>query len=493
MGSDTARQRSDVLAKTPGELGGAGGAAPDITGGFNVVEGFGEIVAPLVTDRTFFQSLTLEAGIRQSHYEVDAPGKPTYNTTTWKAGGSWAPVNDIKIRGNYQRAVRAPNIGELFSPVSTGLTNLGTDPCAGAAPLNNANLRAVCIAQGAPVATLGTISNPTAGQANVTGGGNPLLKPEVGNSWTLGAVLTPSFFRGFSATVDYYHIKVTGAVSSPTPADLITACFGANPTAPSASAATSPDCTVIRRNPITGGLDGDPATTQGLFGPSSNLGTIETAGIDLTANYKMRLGTMFGEQAGLNLSFQGNWTDYNKFQATPTSVNRDCVGYYSVNCGSIQPEFSFNQRTTLTLGKVDVSLLWRYIHPVDLEPLQLQSDIAAAEAANRDGNGVLLPLAQQGCPNYTTDSGDQVSNGGGGCLIDEPFRHIGAKHYFDLSTRFSPTDNFEMTITVQNLFDNKPPIVGGTVGSTSYNGGNTYPSTYDPLGRRFAVGARLKF
>ncbi|MDE0879075.1 MAG: TonB-dependent receptor, partial [Sphingomonas bacterium] len=426
----TARQRSDVLAKTPGELGGAGGAQPDITGAFNVVEGFGEIVAPLITDRPFFQSLTLEAGIRQSHYEIDTAGDPTFNTTTWKAGGSWAPVNDIKIRGNYQRAVRAPNIGELFSPVSTGLTNLGTDPCAGASPLNNANLRAVCLAQGAPVATLGTIQNPTAGQANVTGGGNPLLQPEVAKTWTIGTVLTPTFFRGFTATVDYYHIKVDGAVSSPTPADLITACFGANPTSPSAAAAGSADCTVIRRNPITGGLDGDPATTQGLFGPSSNLGTIETAGIDVTANYKIRLGTMFGEQAGINLSFTGNWTDYNKFQATPTSINRDCLGYYSVNCGSIQPEFSFNQRTTLSLGKVDVSLLWRYLHPVDLEPLQLAADVAAAQAS------------PAGCPNFQTDAGDQVSNGGGGCLIDEPFRHIGAKHYFDLAT----------SLTVSNVY-----------------------------------------
>ncbi|TPG10795.1 TonB-dependent receptor [Sphingomonas oligophenolica] len=477
----TAKQRSDVLAKTPGELGGAGGAAPDITGGFDVVEGFGELVVPLITDRPFFQSLTAEGGIRQSHYKIDTAGNPTFNTTTWKAGGSWQPVNDIKFRGNYQRAVRAPNVGELFSPVSTGLTNLGTDPCAGAAPVSNPNLRAVCIAQGAPVATIGTIQNPTAGQANVTGGGNPLLKPEVSNSYTFGAVVTPSFFRGFTATVDYYHIKVNGAVSSPTPADLIAACFGSSPTSPPASAATSKDCTVIRRNPNTGALDGDPATTQGLFGPSSNLGTIETAGIDLTAAYKMRLGSLFGEEAGLNLSFTGNWTEKSKFQATPTSINRDCVGFYSVNCGSIQPKFSFNQRTTLTMGKVDVSLLWRYIHPVDFEPLQYAADVAAAQASPAN------------CPNYQTDSGDQISNGGGGCIVDSPFRHIGAKHYFDLSTRFAATENFEMTITVQNLFDLQPPTVGGDVGATTYNGGNTYPSTYDALGRRFAVGARLKF
>ena len=469
----TARQRSDALAKTAGELGGAGGAAPDITGAFNVREAFGEVVAPLVTDRPGFSLLQVEAGVRQSHYEIDAPNTPTFNTTTWKAGGSWAPVAALKLRGNYQRSVRAPNIGELFSPVSTGLTNLSTDPCAGSAPLSNANLRAVCLAQGAPTATIGTISNPTAGQANATGGGNTSLKPEVANSWTVGGVLSPrGFLSNFTMSVDYYHIKVNGAVGSPTPQDAINACFGATPTSPSSAAAASAACTIIRRNPITGGLDGDPATTQGLFLTTTNLGVITTSGIDVSANYKTVLGTFAGDDLGLNLNFTGNWTEQSKYQASPTSINRECTGFYSVNCGSIQPKFSFNQRTTFSLGKVDLSLLWRYIHPVNFEPEQQAADLAAAQAA-----GCTAPLGAD--PD--------------GCIVDPRFRHIRAYHYFDLATRFSPTEQLDFTITVTNLFDAKPPIVGGTVGSTSYNGGNTYPSTYDPLGRRFAVSAHLKF
>jgi len=294
----------------------------------------------------------------------------------------------------------------------------------------------------------------------------------VSKSYTFGAVLTPSFFSGFTATVDYYHIKVEGAVSSPTPQDLINACFGSSPTSPPASAATSEACTVIRRNPLTGGLDGDPATTQGLFSPLSNLGLIETSGIDLTASYRMSLGEFNGERVALNLGFTGNWTEKSKFQATPTSLNRECTGFYSVNCGSIQPEFSFNQRTTLSIGAADISLLWRFISPVRLEPEQLAADLAAAEAA--------------GCT-------DPLGADPDGCIIDPHFRRISAKHYFDLASRFSVTDNFEFTVTVMNLFDKQPPTVGGTVGSTTYNGGNTYPSTYDPLGRSFRMGARLKF
>ena len=489
----SAEQRSDALAKTAGELGGAGGAAPDITGGYNVYEGFAEVIAPLISDRPFFNELTLEAGIRRSSYSVDAPGNPKFKTTTWKVAGSWEPINDLKFRGNYQRSVRAPNIGELFSPVSTGLTNLGTDPCAGAAPLTNAALRAICIAQGAPAATIGTITNPTAGQANVTGGGNPFVQPEKAKTWTVGAVVRPSFFRNFSATIDYYNVKITDAINSPTPADLIAACFGASPTNPPAGAATTDACTVIRRNPVSGALDGPPDTTFGLFSPLSNLGRISTDGVDVTANYRMTLGQILGQPARLNLSFGGNYTRSSKFQATPTSDNRECVGYYSVNCGSIQPKYSFTQRTTLGLGAVDVSLLWRYQSKAKLEPAQLAADIAAAEAANRSATGVLLPLADQGCPNYQTDAGDAIVNGGGACLIDTRFRTIKAYNYFDLTTRFNVTDNFQFTVTALNIFDKKPPVVGGTVGSTTYNGGNTYPSSYDALGRRFAIGARVKF
>ena len=482
-----ASQISDVLAKTAGELGGAGGAAPDIRGKFDVYEGFAELIAPLISDRPFFKSLTVEGGIRRSRYSIAAPNNPTFKTTTWKVAGSWEPVRDIKFRGNYQHAVRAPNISELFSPQNTGLTNLGSDPCAGAAPLSNAVLRAKCIAQGAPVATIGFINNPTAGQANATGGGNPFLKPEVANTWTVGAVLQPSFIPGFTASIDYYHIKVGGAVSSPTPGDVINACFAAN------VAATDPACTSIRRNPITGGLDGPPDTTPGLPSTLSNLGKILTDGVDVTANYRRTLGTMLGSPAKLNLAFGGNWTHRSKFQASPSAIDRECTGFYSVNCGSIQPKYSFNQRTTLSLGRVDLSLLWRYISKTKLEPQQLADDIVAAEAANRDAAGVLLPTAQQGCLNYTTDSGDAIANGGGACLIDTRFRSVKAYNYFDLSTRFNVTDHFDMTVTVTNLLDKKPPTLGGTVGSTTFNGGNTYPSTYDAVGRRYAVGARLKF
>ncbi|WP_262407901.1 TonB-dependent receptor domain-containing protein [Sphingopyxis sp. OPL5] len=466
-----AQQASDLLAKTPGELGGAGGAAPDIDGQYDVYEAYAEIVAPLIEDKPFFESLTLEAGIRYSDYSVR--GAAGYNTTTWKAGGSWEPGAGVKFRGNYSRAVRAPNIGELFTPTSVGLTNLGIDPCAGTGPTlpANANLRAVCIAQGAPAGTIGSITNPTAAQANITTGGNLNLQPEKADTWTLGVVWQPDFLPRFNMSIDYYNIKINDVLGTPLPGDIIAACFD-NLTAGSA---TDPACTSIRRNPITGGLDGDPATTAGLFGTTNNLGRLYTDGVDLLLNYNTDLGF-----ASLDWSFVGNWTRHSKFNANvadPESLNRECVGYYSVNCsftGSIQPEFQFSNRFTLGFDKVDVSLLWRWQDSVSFEPAQLQADLDFAldnPADCRDPNGA------------DPD----------GCMVNPEFRKIKAKHYFDLTTRFNVSENLTFTATVQNLLNQKPPIVGNSLGSTTYNSGNTYPSTYDALGRRYAVSAKLKF
>ncbi|MET1111741.1 MAG: TonB-dependent receptor [Allosphingosinicella sp.] len=488
----TGEQRADVLSQQAGELGGAGGAVLNFTGGYDVKEIYGEIIAPIVQDRPFFNALTLEAGIRYSAYKVDAPTSPSYNTTTWKAAATWEPVDGLKFRGNYQRAVRAPNINELFAPTAVGLTSLAIDPCRGANPVGNANLRAVCLAQGAPLASIGAITNPTAAQANGTFSGSLALRPETSDSYTLGLVFQPEFVRGLSITVDYYHIKIKDAISQPTGGDLIANCFGDNNgSAVTAASATSAPCQLFRRDPVTGTLSGDTATTGGLVFPVSNSGFILTDGIDVGVNFRRDLGF-----AKLNWSFQGNWTNRSLFQATvpgsvvppgfpgaggpiPASVPRECVGFYSTNCGSpgsagpnsapgsLQPEFSWNQRTTLTFGDIDVSLLWRHISKMEAEA----GVVAYAGILPGRATAIVGVL-----------DGQEVD-----------FGHIGAHDLFDLAFRFGVSENLDLTMTVTNIFDTDPPIVGSTIGSTSFNSGNTYPSTYDALGRRFAIGGRLKF
>lgn len=471
-----ASQGSDSLAQS-GDLGGAGGATLGFEGGYDVYEAIGELVIPLIQDRPFFNDVTIELGARYSKYSVDAPGNPTYDTFTYKAGGTWEVFDGISFRGNYARAVRAPNINELFSPVNTTLTNLGVDPCATRTttggvlrPPLTGELLAVCLAQGATAGNVQNIPEPISGQVLSTGGGNLGIRPETSDSYTIGVILQPSFVPGFTATVDYYNIKVKEAITQPTPADAIGACFGVGNAGifnPAAGASGTAECTGISRDPQTGGLSGDPNTSTGLPLSLSNAGSLATDGIDVVLNYRTDLGF-----ARLNVGFNGNYTFNSKFNAfvlSPISVNRDCTGFISSNCGSLQPDFQWTQRTTLSFADdIDLSLLWRHISSFEQEPLDV---IDSGEFFN----GTI---------------GENIP-GVGGQTVN--FGKIKAYDYFDLAARFGVTESLVMTVTVQNLFDKDPPITGNNAGSTAFNSGNTFPSTYDALGRRFAVGARLKF
>jgi len=453
----TASQISDEASQTPGAVVGGGGAAPNIDGEYDVKDVFGELVIPVIED-SFIRELTVELGARYSDYST-AGGE-----FTWKAGGTMSPTDWITYRGNYQRSSRTPNIGELFSPVTTFLTNLAVDPCAGSNPVGNANLTAACVSQivanGATQAQaeglIGNILQPAAGQINATGGGNPDLGVETATTWTVGAVIEPLY--NLSLTVDYWNIKIEDAITSPTVDDLVGGCYN-NP------GASNPICGQILRSATTGGLDGSPDEVPGLLLGSSNLGTIKTDGIDVSLRYR----TSLTDTIGLRFSTDGTWVNRNKFQATPTSVDRECVSYYSVNCGSIQPEFVFNTRATVSFfDQVDVSVLWRYLSSTEFEPLQREQSGDAFVGTLDESTG---PLAGR----------------------DVDFNNIDAENYFDLSTRWMATDNFEFVFTVQNLLNNKPTVVGSDIGSTAYNSGNIYPSTYDALGRRYAVAAKFRF
>jgi outer membrane receptor protein involved in Fe transport len=217
---------------------------------------------------------------------------------------------------------------------------------------------------------------------------------------------------------------------------------------------SNPACQSIGRNPATGGLDGDPSTTRGLFAVSSNLGRIKTDGLDVTAFYSHDIGfAKLGVTGNFNYTFNST---FNADVTAPGNFDRQCVGYYSVNCsftGSIQPKWQSSLRTTLGFDTFDVSLLWRHIDGVEQEPL----DIA--------------------------DQGPMFGD----------FGTIGAYDYFDLTGRFNVVENISVLLTVTNLFNKQPPIVGASAGSTAFNSGNTYPSTYDALGRRYAMQVNVRF
>lgn len=444
-------QVSDEASQTPGAVVGGGGADPNFSGSYDVFDVYGELIVPIIEGVPFAEQLTLDLGGRYSNYELSG------NEFTWKVGLTWEPTPGLTFRGNFQRAARAPNIGELFFPVTTGLSNLQIDRCQGDAPVNNAQLAAVCIAQGAPAAVVnsGGILEPPAGQVNATSGGNLQLDTEQAETYTIGMIVQPASVPGLTVAIDYFNISIEDSIGSATIGDINSGCYDGT-----LDFNANPFCQLIQRSPTTGGLAGAPNEVPGFLQNLTNLGRLYTDGIDLRVNY----GTDLTDDLTLNLSFEGTWTNENVFQAIAgESVERDCVGFFSVNCGAIQPEFVFNQRTTLNfMEDYSLSLRWRYLSGVEQEPLDI-ADQGAAFIGNSSVFG------------------------------DVDFTQIPAESYFDLSFQWDVMENVLFTATVTNLFDNQPAVVGSNIGTTAFNSGNIYPSNYDPLGRRYTAGIRFTF
>ena len=206
---------------------------------------------------------------------------------------------------------------------------------------------------------------------------------------------------------------------------------------------------MVGRNTINGTFNGNES--KGVLTASSNLGTQNTSGIDINVAYRLNVSTLgldskFGN---LDLSFGMNQVQSYKFRPTPASIERDCLGFYSVACGAPNYKRKFNQRTNWTVGDFSVGYNWRYVSGVIEEP----------------GGTDFLPA----------------------------FAKIDAYNYVDLSAVWNVSKMLRLNVSVNNLANKKPPIVGGTIGTTGTDSGNTFPQNYDAVGRYITFGASLKF
>ena len=441
----TADSSGDFLSQQPGALLGAGGADPAVAGRFDVIEGYVEAIAPLATGLPLAENVSLELGARVSDYSTSG------TSLTWKVGGNWEPTEGYRIRSVFQRAVRSPNIGELFFPIQSGLGNLAVDPCQGADVVAGSALADICIAQGAPAAQIGFIAAPAASQVTTFGGGNPDLDVETASTFTIGLVAQPTFVDNLTVSVDYFQIRVADAISSPAESDIINGCFD---TALNPNLDFNNFCGSIIRDPLSGSLNFPALLGNGGINLAlTNAGEIFTNGFDLGIDY----GHDLNSWGDLSYSFDGTLTLANDFQATPSTIDRDCAGIFSPNCGSIQSEVAFNQRVTWNKDIWGVSVRHRFLSGNDFEADALEFD--------GDGNPSVLP----------------------------EFQEIDAEHYFDGTIVADLTDFAQLSLTINNIFDNQPPEVGSDVGTTAFNTGNTFPSTFDALGRSYTAGLRLKF
>lgn len=432
-----------------GDGAGQGGPTTPVSGGFNVKEAFVEGSLPLVQDKPFFEDLRIGGGYRYSHYETSGNGvSNTFNTNTWKVEGSWAPVRDFKVRGSYNHAVRAPNAVELYSAQSVSLDG-SIDPCAGAAVGQttpgtgtvNGNTFAQCALTGVTQAQFGFVAANAANQYNGLQGGNPNLSPEVANSITAGIVLTPSFLRGFQATVDYFDIRLKNRIGTVGADTIITQCIAtANPTF----------CGLIRRN-AAGNLF---RTNDGfIIDTNLNAGGLSTRGIDVTMGYSTEISSL----GTFGVSLVGTYLD--QLISDPSgSPKFDCTGYYGSQCGTPSPEWRHKLRLSYTapFGPT-ISGAWRYFSAVSADTLSPDLDLnAPGGAGSRQGNA-----------------------------------HIASQSYFDLSLSYPIGDQFTFRLGANNLLDRSPPINGQGLGVIE--NGNTFAQVYDALGRYIYAGVTLDF
>jgi iron complex outermembrane receptor protein len=427
------RLDTDVQFQT-GDLAGQGGPTLPVKGSYNVTDLFGEVRVPIVQDVAFAKDLTFNGSYRYSDYSTNV------STNTYGLGLDWAIIDDVKLRGSFAHAVRAPNIIELYQAAGLGLFDMSSDPC-GAAQQYDA---ATCFARtGLDPSLWGSADiDNGAGQYNAIFSGSTDLKPEKADTWTVGIVFTPTFIEGFSATVDYWNIKVDDLISIQ-PADV-----------------TLDQCLATGDAQFCDRVHRDSQGTLWLqdsgyvLAPNQNIGTTTTSGWDINMNYALSMN----DWGSLNFALIGTYLDSYEVEPVPglTTVKYDCAGLFGTTCGTPSPKWRSKFRTTWsTPWDVELSLNWRYFDSVKL-----------------DGSTNDPDLYDPAVDFKTVDS-------------------IDAQNYFDLAAVYTFAEKYTVNAGVNNILDENPPV-NPYVG-TGFGNGNTYPQVYDALGRYVFVGLTVKF
>ena len=427
-------------AQKSGDLSGAGGASTQIDNSIRVTEGYGELRVPLIQGMDYAKDVTAELGFRHSDYSTGA------KADTYKIGLQWAITSDYRLRGAYQEAIRAPNILELYRPQSvTNTSQVAEDPCAAGA-VRPASA-AACANTGVTAAQYGVIPQCPSGQCAVRTGGNPLLDPEKAKTFTVGFTAQPSFLRGFTASVDYYNIKITDIIGAIPLGVILTRCLNTG---------AAQFCSQVNRAPGNGILFGTSAVNGGFInGTAVNVGSGTTSGIDVQTDYKFPLDDWGLDKIGqLSLSLTGTYSMKATTVPLPGDDAYDCNGLFGAQCQTLTPKWRHTMRLNWTTPwDVLVTASWRYFGETKYE---------------QDTNEPTIGVGARNAFNHT----------------------LPERSYVDLSAVWSINEQFTMRAGVNNIFDQDPPLVNNRISQTGSP--NSYP-TYDLLGRRMFVGFNAKF
>ena len=403
-------------------------ASLPVGGRYDVYEGFGEVQIPIVSGKPLIESFTINGAYRYSDYSIKNVG----GVHSFAAGAEWEPVENLRFRGQFQRAVRAPNIGELFSAATNNFPG-AADPCSGGANggFSPATIVSTCTATGVPAGNVGA-GFQSNGQIQILSGGNPNLFQETADTYTFGMVWQPPMIDGLTVQVDYYNISIDNAITVIPLQTVLNECHQNN---------IASQCAIIgaARDPATGELGGSPATSPQLG--AINAASIDATGIDANLQYNADFGP-----GALSVQYYGTYTLKSESQSSATAPLVTCEGEYGLECGEPTPVYKHTMQVGYVYGPLTTSVRWRLIGKVRAD----------------DGT---IPFV-----------GDLSDN-------------IGTFNYVDVTTQYAVNENLDLTVGVKNITGKDVPVLGSTASEQA----NTWPATYTPFGRQLFFGASVRF
>ena len=396
-------------------------------------EAYLEANVPLLKELPLVEQLSLRAAVRASEYSTVG------STLSWNGGVEWSPVSSLRFRVIRALSTRAPNINELYSPPSQTFPTGVQDPCVGVTATSSDAASVACRA--APGVTANINANGgvfTLNQADFQGisgfdRGNPDLGEEEGNSWTIGAVWQPeniSVLENFGFTVDYYRIDIGDAIVQTDRNFILSQCYGGGNTS---------FCNFITRRPAAVGAN-SAGSTEFLDAGVTNSGGEFAEGVDLTVSYSQPIG-----------------------------------------------EGRFNGRLSYT------HLLDHYQIPLPGE----DKDMLAGEVGDSKDRAYLMlgyQLGKFGGTLQTTYISSADLDDGFLAAFDLPRGSVGvgSAAYVDLQLTYQPSEEYQVYLGANNLFDEEPPLLISGLPS-DVTGTETDAGTYDAIGRRWYAGVRVKF
>jgi outer membrane receptor protein involved in Fe transport len=388
---------------------------------------FAEARIPLLTDR-LVKLIAIEAGYRLSWYDAEGA---SFSTDAYKIAIDLTAVDGVRFRASQQRAVRAPNIIELFNPTYTDFFSI--DPCAGVSPeatIQQCELTGLSPTRYGQVIKLPKEEGFFSYQA--IGGGNEDLQSEIARTRAVGLVLEPRFLQDFNATIDWWQIRLTDAVAYVSGDSIMRNCIGTGDPI---------FCERIHRD-ANGSLWLSP---EGFIDTRNmNIGSIKVQGVDVGVNYRRDLGRI----GHASLEFTGSYLDKYVVDNGGLSTPFNCGGRYGFGCESPVPKWRHTARLTWEGRQgISVSGYWRYTSDLKFRPY----------------------------PDFDP----------------QPPPKVPAQSFFDLAAIFRVEPSYSLRLGVNNVFDREPPLVLFCGGSGC--NGNTYSQWYDPLGRYFFAGFTVNF